>query len=305
VPGAGAGETLLTYEGAGTGDRRWLYADERGSTVAVTAPGGGATILSYDEDGVPAAGNPAGVRFQYTGQAWLAEAGLHYYKARMYAPNLARFLQTDPIGYAGGINLYAYVGGDPVNRVDPGGLWSFRLEEQEAPPAPVENIVVIGCQGRALRDCIDPRDMRHNVFYQYVNIDTGAWVTEYVGGSEDIVVEARKNIIKDNDDSLLEEKQFDFIRCLSAVGGAGFEGFIDPISITFGVGKSVWQARERIGDRDYGKRLDGSRFPRTLGHATQLGLRRFIPGYFQASLIVGGVRATFEVFSNPLCGLSE
>lgn len=68
----------------------------------------------------PASGNVG--RFQYTGQIFLAEVGLYHCKARAYHPALGRFLQTDPIGFAGGLNLYAYVGNDPVNATDPSGL---------------------------------------------------------------------------------------------------------------------------------------------------------------------------------------
>ncbi len=141
VWGAGVDEALVWYEGSGTGDKRddgrpvprtglgsmgcfppsSLHADERGSVIAVSDTSGAVTnINTYDEYGIPGAGNVG--RFQYTGQAWLPELGMYYYKARIYSPTLGRFLQTDPIGYGDGLNWYNYVGGDPVNATDPSGL---------------------------------------------------------------------------------------------------------------------------------------------------------------------------------------
>ncbi len=60
--------------------------------------------------------------YTYTSRERDKESNLYFYRARYYDASIGRFLQTDSIGLAGGINLYSYVGNNPIIWIDPWGL---------------------------------------------------------------------------------------------------------------------------------------------------------------------------------------
>jgi len=126
VPGPGTDEPLTVYSGASLSYPNWYAADQEGSTIA-TANSSATEVASfaYGPYGEPltSAGAPAwaGARYRYTGQIVIAGAQTYFYKARMYDPSTGRFVQTDPAGFGGGINIYAYATDDPINGSDPSG----------------------------------------------------------------------------------------------------------------------------------------------------------------------------------------
>jgi RHS repeat-associated protein len=108
----------------------YYHEDGLGSVVLITNSSQTATRwYRYDSWGriVGQSGSSPANTFTYTGREWDSELGLYYYRARHYDPTVGRFLQEDPVEPpATDTNLYPYVGGNPVNWVDPRGLMSLR-----------------------------------------------------------------------------------------------------------------------------------------------------------------------------------
>lgn len=299
VHGPGVDDPIVWYEGVGTADRRWLHSDERGSVIAITGLDGNVIangINTYDEYGIPGATNTG--RFQYTGQTWLPELGMYHYKARIYSPTLGRFLQTDPIGYADGMNWYNYVGGDPVNGRDPLGMECILsiTSIRQADGSLVEIGRSIQCPasgGSGFGGGIIRSGSGSNFYGGGGGLGGGRQ-----GGNQSDDAEGAEVLV-------IAERQSELKECLKAVGSAGLEGFIDPLSIAYGLGSAVIDARNRTGKEDYGNPENRRTFKRSAGSSLRIGLRRFIPGYLQASIISGGVRGVIELVRNPSCGISK
>jgi RHS repeat-associated protein len=102
---------------------RTLLSDGPGSTVALLDSTGTAmTQYTYEPFGnTSTSGVSSSNPSQYTGRE-NDSTGLYYYRGRYYSPSLQRFISEDPIGIAGGINLYAYVNNNPITYRDPFGL---------------------------------------------------------------------------------------------------------------------------------------------------------------------------------------
>jgi RHS repeat-associated protein len=104
---------------------QYYHQDGLGSIVAVT-DGTGATTGTqrFDAYGNKLASTGTIPQYGYTGREPDA-TGFVYYRARYYDPTTGRFTQKDPIGFQGGMNLYAYANGNPVNYTDPQGTQAF------------------------------------------------------------------------------------------------------------------------------------------------------------------------------------
>jgi RHS repeat-associated protein len=113
-------------------DTYYFHFDATGNVIALT-DSNGATVEMYrysafgscqilDPEGDQRSASLYRNPYLFTARRYDEETGLYYYRARMYNPAIGRFLQTDPIGYADGINWYTYCANNPIMLIDPSGL---------------------------------------------------------------------------------------------------------------------------------------------------------------------------------------
>jgi RHS repeat-associated protein len=128
IYGPGVDQPVCMIEAAGSYAGMYYYHfDALGNVVVLTSGNVGSmgnTVEVYDYDvygrvGATDARHPN--RFMFTGREFDKETGLYFYRARYYKPEIGRFLQTDPVGYNAGMNLYRYCKNNPGNMVDPLG----------------------------------------------------------------------------------------------------------------------------------------------------------------------------------------
>jgi RHS repeat-associated protein len=170
VHGLGVDQHLAQYVVGGS--LAYLLADHLGSIVRQTDAAGNITFTrDYDPWGNLLTGATVG-RYAYTGREWDPETGLYYYRARYYDARLGRFLSEDPIGFGGGINLYPYVGSNPVNWIDPSGHVVVKRGPTTMHMKP-SNTVVPHCEGRL--GCTDTKGGISHRCYQ----EDGCWRTEF------------------------------------------------------------------------------------------------------------------------------
>ena len=121
--GGGIGGLLARTDSSGSA---YYHSDAGGNiTALVDSSGNLLARYLYDPYGnlLSKSGSLADANtYRFSSKEIHANSGMYYYGFRFYEPNLQRWLNQDPMGVAGGINLYGFVGNNPIGFVDAYGL---------------------------------------------------------------------------------------------------------------------------------------------------------------------------------------
>jgi RHS repeat-associated protein len=131
LEGAGGIGGLLArsdqYSSGNPTRHNYYHADGGGNiTYMVNSSQGLAASYRYDPFGntVSSSGTLAPFNlYRFSSKEVHANSGMYHYLYRFYDPKLQRWLNRDPLGEEGGINLYGFVANDPVGYIDPYGEW--------------------------------------------------------------------------------------------------------------------------------------------------------------------------------------
>jgi RHS repeat-associated protein len=126
---ADAVKLVPTFAPSGYFSIRYIHSDHLGTPHLVTDDSGQViwsaeyrpfveATIDEDPDGN---GLNYSLNIRFPGQYYDAESQLHYNYFRDYDPDIGRYLESDPIGLRGGINIFVYVGNNPIRWSDPRG----------------------------------------------------------------------------------------------------------------------------------------------------------------------------------------
>lgn len=240
----GAGTTLYLYDqddrllsemdGQGNSRRTYVWRDDIPVAVIEHGPSTSVLLLETDHLGTPrAARNAAGsivwrwesdafgatpanedpdgdgtattINLRFPGQYYDRESGLHYNWHRYYDPRVGRYISADPIGLDGGLNLYGYVGGNPVNWIDPLGLM------EQKPPAGIPGMGSIsnpegkgapGAAGQMLNKLL----LSGPVYSTALSCSSSVSCAFYRGRGDDVLLERCIQYVSDSPAIPLQEK---------------------------------------------------------------------------------------------------
>ncbi|MCA2997736.1 MAG: hypothetical protein ING75_03950 [Rhodocyclaceae bacterium] len=140
----------------------YVHTDHLGTPRAITDPSDNRLVWRWKNDDPfgnntpdenPSGTNTSAFKYnlRFPGQYYDQETNTNYNYFRDYDPSTGRYVQSDPIGLAGGISTYAYVSGNPMSFIDPYGLIRYNAPAPRTVPLSGRALEALQCTERCLQ----------------------------------------------------------------------------------------------------------------------------------------------------------